>query len=215
MNGYCFLVHKNEEDAIKARSTTAIDTYCQLCDNTLGYDYHTNPQKVIKHVRACHPKFAERLHEIKKEEEESALAKLNVGRKKQKQSLLKHYSVSDGASLALAEKEDLLRFRYKVAVWIANKLLPFARAQDPELQDAFDFACTIVRKRLTLPSRHLTSELVGHLAQATHECVRDQLVHECDYYALTTDMWTDHNMNAFMALTVHYLTDTFHIKQAN
>ncbi|OWY97247.1 Zinc finger BED domain-containing hypothetical protein [Phytophthora megakarya] len=42
--------------------------------------------------------------------------------------------------------------------------------------------------------------------------LQEVLAKECLYFSLTTDTWTDRGQRSFMALTLHYLTESFDVR---
>jgi hypothetical protein len=195
-------------------STLAVGAYCELCDKTFKYNTVSNPQTVTKHARIFHAKEMAKLHRAQqKREEADARSKAKATGKNKIQTNLNNFTQSDASKFPLASAKELDIFRFKSAVWIGCRLLPFARVEDCELQDMIDYCCGLNKKRVTLPNRNQTSELIGCISSAIRDTIRESVKAELKYYALTTDMWTSKSMEAYMTTTMHYLTNNFELKQ--
>jgi hypothetical protein len=207
--GLLFLTFDKEEDVGKKLSLVT-GAYCELCDTTLEFDKKRNPHTVVNHVRRVHPK---RMAQLLQEKAERESDDSRLKKKPRIQSSLKLFAQTEASKMPMATPQQQATFRYKASVWVGARLLPFARVQDSELQDMIDYACTIGKRQLKLPSRQETSLYVACIAQAIRECMKELMTAEVDYYALTTDMWTSRTMDAYLATTMHYLTDNFRLKQ--
>ena len=85
---------------------------------------------------------------------------------------------------------------------------PFMILEDAGLQKAFDFAVS-VDGRLKLPSRNKVKKDIDELAIQLASRMKDELQKNCLHYALTSDLWSSQTMQAFMAMTIHFLTGDF------
>jgi len=102
-------------------------------------------------------------------------------------------------------------FNHLSSVWLGTKARPFSIVDDEPLQCMIDFACS-QSGGLKLPTREETSERVKVVADELKRVIVEVLKDECDYFSMTTDLWSSRKRDAFMALTIHYLTDTFEMK---
>jgi hypothetical protein len=203
----CF--HCEEDKGISKR---AYGAYCEICDDEFAYNTVSNPHTLTAHARQVHAKEIVRMRE-EQLERELAFAKSQASLRINKQTTLTAFAHSEGSKFPLAGKSDMDKFRYKTAVWIGSRLLPFARVEDPELQDMIDFCCALSRKRVTPPPCQEASDLISCIATASKDVLRESMKKEIDYYSITTDMWTSKSMSAYMATTIHYMTDDFRLKQ--
>jgi hypothetical protein len=206
-----FLTFNTKEDAQEGKSSKATGAYCQLCDTHFKYDMNTNPHMVTNYAQKAHAKDMMHLHQEKAEREAN---NAHLKRSKTvKQSCLNMFAQSDVSKLPMASQKELATFRYKAAVWVGARLLPFAHVQDSELQDMIDYASVVGKKQLTLPSCQEASIYARHLAESIWEVMKQHMIQEIEYYALTTDMWTSCSMDTYITTTIHYLTNDFKLKQ--
>lgn len=98
------------------------------------------------------------------------------------------------------------------AIWTATSLRPFKAVEDLFLQCMIDLA-TSVDGKLKLPSRNLNRGNVMKLAEWMQNEIKSQIHREMDYFSTTTDMWSSRRMTALMALTLHYLTEEFEMRE--
>jgi hypothetical protein len=108
----------------------------------------------------------------------------------------------------LAIQSNQMKFHQLVALWTALSLCPFSLSEDVKLQELVQFASND-HGELKLPSRNTNKKNVIHEAKVLKQAIRNDMKINCSYFACTSDMWSSTQMKAFMALTLHFLTDDF------
>jgi len=68
---------------------------------------------------------------------------------------------------------------------------------------------------LPLPSRNLNRENVMRIYDFAGTKLKEllQTKGEVKFFSCTSDIWSSRTMEAFLALTIHYLTDDFEMKK--
>ena len=99
-------------------------------------------------------------------------------------------------------------FSKLVVEWVASSVRPFMISEDAGLQKLCDFAGS-VDGRLKLPSQNKVKKDIDELAMKLASRMKDELQKYCLHYALTSDLWSSRTMQAFMAMTIHFLTKDF------
>ena len=98
------------------------------------------------------------------------------------------------------------------AMWTATSLRPFQVVEEFCLQHMIDHA-TSIKGTLNLPSRSLNRSNVMKIAEWMENEIRTQIHREMNYFSTTTDLWSSRRMTALMALTLHYLTEDFEMRE--
>jgi len=110
-----------------------------------------------------------------------------------------------------ASSGDQVHFRRLLGRWTARSLRPFSVTEDSGLQDVIDFASS-VKGRLILSSRNTNHKYVMEESKLISQKVSKEIEKECLYFACTTDMWSSRHRKSFMALTHHFLTEDFTLR---
>ncbi|EGZ06816.1 hypothetical protein PHYSODRAFT_435890, partial [Phytophthora sojae] len=63
-----------------------------------------------------------------------------------------------------------------------------------------------------MPSRRTITERLETHAQKKRADMEVAIVASAIFYCLTTDIWTSHTTESFLALTIHYVTAAFQMK---
>jgi len=72
---------------------------------------------------------------------------------------------------------------------------------------------TATNGKLSLPSRNLNKRNIMKIAEWMTNEIKIQIRREMNFYSTTTDLWSSRRMNALIALTLHYLTEDFQMRE--
>ena len=108
----------------------------------------------------------------------------------------------------MANRVNHEQFDQLIALWSGLSLRPFSICEDALLQEAFTFA-TSVSGNLSLPSRNTNRNNILREASQMKKSIKHNIQLNCTYFSSTSDMWSSQTMKAFMALTIHFLTEEF------
>ena len=67
-------------------------------------------------------------------------------------------------------------------------------------------------QKYTLPSRTTMTRLLRSTFVDTMIAIKGMIERECEYYSLTSDVWSSRTSEAYISLMVHYLTEDFEMK---
>ena len=118
------------------------------------------------------------------------------------------YCVKQRKTEKAASAANQNEFSKLIVEWIASSVRPFMISEDAGLQKVCDFA-VLVDGRLNLPSRNKVKKDIDELAVKLASRMKDELQKYCLHYALTSNLWSSQTMQAFMAMTIHFLTEDF------
>jgi hypothetical protein len=62
---------------------------------------------------------------------------------------------------------------------------------------------------LTLPCRQVLSVAVARKAAVARALLVQKIATKCQHYCITTDIWSSRSMNAYLGVTLHYVTNDF------
>ena len=82
----------------------------------------------------------------------------------------------------------------------------FSILEDVKLQELMQFASN-VHGELKMPSRNTNKKKIIHEAKVLKQAIQNDMKSNCSFFACTSDMLSSTQMKAFMALTLHFLTD--------
>ena len=106
---------------------------------------------------------------------------------------------------------DATEFNRVVATWICRSLRPLAIVEDDGLRKAFEFANACSGK-LPLHRRQTATENVEAIASNLRRKLGRMVSTEMAYYCATTDIWTSCATESFISFTLHYVTESFELK---
>jgi hypothetical protein len=113
--------------------------------------------------------------------------------------------------LRKALKDDQLHGEALIVKWISENLRPFKIVEDPGFVELCHFLCRI-RAQFSIPSRNKTRNQMMQLAEFVMKTIKRDLGNDMQFFSLTTDIWSSREMQSFLALTLHYVTDEFEMK---
>ena len=199
---YVRLVARKGSNMKKVTSKDAIKAFCLLCQTDISYT-KGNGNSVYRHVENNHKRKLNDLLENSKCEDES--------RKKQKPIQTFFSNMMKEQDMKMASKEDQLHGEALIVQWISENLRPFIIVEDKAFVELCKFLCCL-RGQFKVPSRTKTRNQMMALSGYVMNLVKKNLRIEMDYFSLTTDIWSSRVMQSFMALTLHYLTESFELK---
>ena len=188
----------------KYTSSDAIGAYCTLCESRIAYS-HTNPSNVSRHMNAKHEDILSKYNEDKEKDKKRSSGQGN----------LNHFLARKKArKIEEASRYDRKIFEMLIACWTCTSLRPFSISEDFALQEVINHA-NATSGSLSLPSRNLNRENVMKVYEFSKTKLKDLLKRrgEVHYFSCTSDLWSSRTMEAFLALTIHYLTDDFVMKK--
>ena len=176
-----------------------VGVYCTECKVEVPYHSTKNTKGVERHMKNFHASMVTSFLERKEQE------------LKRKGAINNYFPNKVPKKNKMASRANIEKFHRMLAVWTATALRPFSIVEDVELQEIISFA-THVNGELKLPSRNTNRKNVLGESKRVKELVRSDIEKNCSMFAATTDMWSSRNMKAFMALTVHFLTQAFEMR---
>ena len=132
-----------------------------------------------------------------------------------KQQGVKRYFPTRSTSSAKKMKcgtADQERIETLMVNWFAKSLRPFALVEDPGFRE-FVRQLQAVKGEFRVPSRTTIKRKTASNARKERNHLRNELRNAVDTYCLTTDIWTCRNVRSFLALTIHYVTEDFDLKE--
>ncbi|RLN88645.1 hypothetical protein BBJ28_00011704, partial [Nothophytophthora sp. Chile5] len=126
----------------------------------------------------------------------------------------KHSSTTEAPDKLVVKitREQQKRANTLLAKWLAKSQRPFSLVQDSGFLDYIKFVTlTLSGLAIDVPSRNGIAGEVRLLAVQLRATLKEQLSKACQYYCLTTDIWTDRSMRSYMAVTLHYLDEMFNM----
>ena len=106
---------------------------------------------------------------------------------------------------------DATEFNRVVATWICRSLRPLAIVEDDGLRKAFEFANACSGK-LPLHRPQTATENVEAIASNLRRKLGRMVSTEMAYYCAATDIWTSCATESFISFTLHYVTESFELK---
>jgi len=97
-----------------------------------------------------------------------------------------------------------------LAKWVARHFRPLGIVEDGGFVEFVRLLThDLGRVSLALPTRaQLGKDLVA-LAAHYRRLVKDDIAHFCVFFSLSSEVWTGRDGHSYIALTIHYVTDTF------
>ena len=196
-----FVAPTNEKR--KWKSNEAIGTYCEVCKETIPYNPRKNSKAVYRHMVKYHQDLLDEYSSKNGNNESNDRKRKNISVKKSSsQKRLVKKSKHEAA-----EREQL-QFTKLIAIWTACALRPPSIVEDVELQNAFNFTSK-VGFPLKLPSRTTNERRIDELTNELKGKILKILSEKCENFSAMSDLWSSRVMPAFMAFTVHFLSNDF------
>ena len=167
----------------------------------LRLDYKpSNPALIPRHMNTKHK---EELMDYEKEQNEKT---------RKAGTLYQHFHSATPKKLKMASNKNQKQLELLCAMWTATSLRPIKVVEDFFLQHMIDHA-TATNGKLSLPSRNLNQRNIMKIAEWMTNEIKIQIRREMNFYSTTTDLWSSRRMNALIALTLHYLTEDFQMRE--
>ena len=196
-----YIAPSNEDK--KWTSMDAIGTFCTTCKIKIKYDAYKNNKGVKRHMEKFHPKVLEEFKRKKPKASERESSK--------KRKIDSFFPTKQKIAKQTASAPNQKQFNKLVALWTALSLRPFSISEDAKLQEVIQFAAN-VEGQITMPSRNSNKTNIISEANDLKLAIRKELYSSCLYYSCSSDMWSSRHLKAFMALTLHFLTDAFNMR---
>jgi len=182
-------------------SEHAAGAYCRRCNCLLSYS-KGQTTTVTRHMIVYH--YAE-INQYR------AKHKKNRTKKLENKSRHNCDDTTDRPVVKIT-REQQKRANALLAIWLAKSQRPFSLVQDKGFLDYVMYiTLTLTGLELEVPSRNAIAGEIRLLAVQLRATLKEQLKKSCQYFCLTTDIWTDRTMRSFMAVTLHYLDDKFNM----
>lgn len=187
----------------KWKAADAIGVYCTVCQTKVKYDSGKNPLGIQRHMAKYHQNLLDNY-------DDSDAA---GGTKKRKAVGVDEFFPKKPKTheSRMANAVNQKQFYRLAARWTSTSLRPFSIVEDGMLQEIIDFANS-VNGALKLPSRNTNRNYVMEEYIELKTKVEKDIRDNCLYFCTTSDMWSSRTMKAFMALTLHYLTKDFRLR---
>jgi hypothetical protein len=137
----------------------------------------------------------------------------DVAQPLKKQKTLEHHfsNIVKEQNIRVVSREDQLLVDALLVKWMSECLRPFKIVEDSGFVEFCAFLNQL-RSRYELPSRNKHRNQMMKLAECVMKKLKESINMEVDYYSITTDIWSSHVMQSFIAVTLHYLTEEFNMK---
>lgn len=168
--------------------------YCTQCKMKISIKTG-DTKKVKKHLETFHSAYL-RKHEARVAAEKEA--KLTI-----EASL---YKRSDQTTLVAVSKEQQAQADKLLALWIATSMRPLATVDDVGFKFYVKYLTeTLGNISIHVPGRTKIRDNIVDIAEELRADLKEKIADNCDYYAVTTDIWTSRTMQGYVALTLHFL----------
>ena len=166
----------------KCKSREAVGAYCTKCNKDITYSKGTSKQ-ILRHMEQYHSEDLHRKSSTNK-------------RCLEQQSIIKAIKHLKPVNEALSQKGCFLLLK-----WIAESYRPLSIVEDPGLL-RYSLFLNELEKKFTLPSRHTMTRLLHSTFADTQLAIKGMIQEECDYYSLTSDIWTSRTSEAYISLMI-------------
>jgi hypothetical protein len=199
------LVAKKGVDVATVCSTDATHAFCLLCRNNITFS-RGNGNSVFRHVNRKHKRNLDALYETDKGSAGSVT--------KRQKGLSTYFSTMvKEQNMKKLPIPDQLHGECLLVQWVSRSLRPFSIVEDESFKEYSSFLCQ-ARGMFVVPSRIKVRRQMMELGNYVMQLIRKDMKHSMLYFGLTTDIWSSRMMQSFMALTIHYLTNDFEMKNA-
>eukprot|EP00644_Phytophthora_capsici_P014324 jgi/Phyca11/98804/e_gw1.3.1253.1 len=100
-----------------------------------------------------------------------------------------------------------------LAKWVAAHFRPLVIVEDAGFLDFITFITEkICGVHVVIPKRAQLRKCVIALADDLRRQVRSDIERSCEYFSITSDIWSSRNPRSYIAFTIHYLTELFEVR---
>ncbi|EGZ29732.1 hypothetical protein PHYSODRAFT_413662, partial [Phytophthora sojae] len=100
-----------------------------------------------------------------------------------------------------------------LARWVAAHFRPLIIVED---EGFLEFIAFITEKlcgvRVAIPKRAQLRGCIISVADQMRIFVCAGIEQSCEYFSITCDIWTSRNPRSYIAFTIHYLTESFEVR---
>ena len=181
------------EEKKKWKSKEATSAYCLKCRKVINYTRGTS-QQILRHMISFHSEYLGCIVTPSKKIKLEQQANHN----KVKKMRTENESVTEKGNMILLK-------------WITESCRPLSILEDPGLIKLARFMNTSETK-YSFPSRTAMTSLLKTTYMETKVSIQSMILRECEFYTLTSDIWSSHTANTYISLMIHYLTEKFQMK---
>ena len=164
---------------------------CKVCGKRV-LAKASNTTNLFQHLREHHPAVYAELGPRKQTKQEDSHGQPTLG-----SVIMKSALYSSGSSQA----KDLNR---AVAYHIAKDAVPLSTVDKP----GFRFMVSKLNPRYQLPShKHFSENEISKMYAEVRDNLVTPLIKQAPFYYANTDMWTSGSNDAYITLTVHFISD--------
>lgn len=178
----------------ECNSGNAIGVWCTMCEAFLPNWVKGDGHVARMHMESKHAEIVQKYCAVNREERSTNVMKWLEGK--------------DGFS------EHTLHYLF--CRWIASSMRPYRIVEDPGFIDIMEYMrCCPPPKGSTYKEfgRHGVTTGITLLAKSVRSHVKTQFkLDGMNSYALTTDLWSSKTMEAYLGLTIHYVTTNFELR---
>lgn len=167
-----------------------------MCQKVIPYNSKTNPRGVESHMESTHLHLIENFNQKK--------VKKTALQTRRYEEVLRE-ATKDCESSQWSEPKRFFQVSRGIGCKLCAILYDFRRCRAAKV---CDFAIS-VDGRLKLPSRNKVKKDIDELAIRLANRIKKELQKYCLLYALTSDLWSSRTMQALLAMTIHFFTEDF------
>ena len=216
-----YLVNPHQDVSRTFEPKEATTLFCKLCESQIDIVKGNRLTDIRKHLQKEHPlAYGSLVESLEKKKQDSQARKrnLDLGNRVSVKGVYRNTRhKSTGvipAQISFEKPVGALQnnFNKRVTRWINEALLPFSIGDDPNARDAFFYA-QANQGMFEFPSSKIIAKCTKELAAKQRLVVRDTINTEAFYFSLTSDFWASRAKHSYMALTLHYCTRDFQIRE--
>ncbi|TYZ67638.1 hypothetical protein PybrP1_012759 [[Pythium] brassicae (nom. inval.)] len=177
-------------------SAHAKEAFCLVCRRTLPYQIGQTAA-VRSYMENYH---LDRLREVAQESAREAPSSSGDSNSRTASRMKKKVKAPD---------QEQKRANHLLASWVAKSSRPLALVEDEGFREFVSFVAGIEGVEFKIPKRAQIRSEVARIAAELRKNLKLRIRGDADFYAMTTDTWTDRAQRGFMALTLHHIDTNF------
>lgn len=192
-------------------SSHAVCAWCLKCN--CAVDFVKGSSAGVKaHLREKHPAHLQKQTvELKAKSSKASSGSLASGPLVQL-SIQDLFTSASSVYMPKASPADQKRGEALLLCWIVGSVRAFKILEDKGFIAFCEFLNGL-KTKFRVTSRTELSKQVKKLNSAVSIHVKHSILTEMDWFCVTTDIWTSRTMEGFMAVTLHYLSPNFQMKE--
>lgn len=184
------------------RNEHADAAYCQKCKRTIAFQSTSN--KVLAHMERCH-----------RPEMESFLAEASKNNDGASRDLTKVFADAAAPPRKRVARhltpEEQSRVNRLLAQWVARHFRPMLMVEDDGFIEFVRFITEdLGMVHVKLPKRTRLRKEIEFLARDLRSQISTLICSGCEFYSITSDIWTARNARSYIACTLHYVNEQFY-----